>query len=168
MKKLLPKDVSRYGFTLTEVLIIIMVLGMLFAFVINIYSGAQHRARVIRAQTDLTTIKKAMVGYKSEIGELPPEGDWWTYGTDPPSEDAWRPVLEDMEAEKYLGPHLVDQLVKDPWGRAYGYDDNDCNSWADAHDPTYLQSYGPNGRDDEPNTPENDDISVRVSDGCPY
>jgi general secretion pathway protein G len=160
--------VRMQGFTIVELLIVIVVIGILAGITLNVYAKAQTQAKVSQAKSDLATIKRAMTAYRIDLGELPPAGDAWNYDTDPPSESGWRPVLEDMEENGFLGHGLVDKLVKDPWGHAYGYDDNDCGSFAGDESPTYLQSVGPNGHDNESGDSDNDDILLLISKGCIY
>ena len=167
MQKIFSRRISG-GFTIVELLVVIVVLGILASLVINGYAQAQHQAKVTKAKSDITTIKRAMLAYRIDTGELPPEGDWWNYDTVPPTDDGWVPVLESMVEGGYLASGTVNDLTHDPWGHAYGYDDNDCNSFAAPNDGTYIQSFGSNGVDDEPGDSGNDDISIRITDGCPY
>lgn len=156
------------GFTIVELLIVIVVIGILAGISMNVYAKAQTRAKTAQAQSDLATIKRAMLAYRVDAGELPPEGDAWNYDTDPPSETGWREVLQAMEDGEYMSHGQIDKLAKDPWGHAYGYDDNDCGSYAGDDTPTYIQSMGPNGHDNESDDPDNDDILYMVTRGCDY
>ena len=73
-----------------------------------------------------------------------------------------------MEDGEYLSHGQIDKLAKDPWGHPYGYDDNDCGSYAGDDTPTYIQSMGPNGHDNESDDPDNDDILYMITRGCAY
>lgn len=49
-----------YGFTIVELLIVIVVIGILAAIVIVAYNGVQERSKVQKANTDLNTLVKAI------------------------------------------------------------------------------------------------------------
>jgi general secretion pathway protein G len=148
------------GFTIVELLIVIVVLGILAALVLNTYSGAQERAKITQAKSDMATIKRAMLAYKAEEGELPPAGDSWNYNTNPPSAYGWTTTLNALQASGKLGSDRPD---KDPWGNYYGYDDNDCVASSSPTAASYIRSVGPDGV-----TYTGDDITLLVSAGCIY
>lgn len=63
---------NKNGFTLVELLIVIVVIAILAAISIVAYSNIQQRARnSIRAQ-DITSIQKALELYRAEHGQYPP------------------------------------------------------------------------------------------------
>lgn len=142
------------GFTIVELLIVIVVIGILAALVMNSFSNAQKDARVTKVKSDLSAIKKSMLSYKQIYGELPPAGDFYNAGTNPPG-SSWTTVVDLLESQKLMGS---DKPVLDPWGFYYGYDDNDCNANNGA---SYVMSFGPNGA-----RGGGDDISIVVSRGC--
>ena len=59
------------GFTIVELLIVIVVIAILAAITIVAYNGIQDRARVSTIQTDLTNIKKKMYLYQVDKGQYP-------------------------------------------------------------------------------------------------
>lgn len=63
---------SRSGFTIVELLIVIVVIGILAAITIVAYNGVQDRALETRRLSDMTTITKALELYKIQNGEYPP------------------------------------------------------------------------------------------------
>jgi general secretion pathway protein G len=148
------------GFTIVELLIVIVVIGILAALAMGGYAQAQHRARVAEAKTDLATIKKAMLAYKQEFGELPPVGDAWNLDTMPPSPGYWNLTLDTLQTTKYLGS---DKPYLDPWGSPYAYDDNDCNSNSLDHSWTGVFSVGP-----DKTGWTSDDVGITISEGCSY
>lgn len=62
---------SSSGFTLVELLIVIVVIAILAAISVVAYRGVQNRAHDSRRLSDLTAITKALELYKSEIGNYP-------------------------------------------------------------------------------------------------
>ena len=59
------------GFTIVELLIVIVVIGILAAITIVAYNGIQERARVATAQADLSNNAKKMQLYYAENGAYP-------------------------------------------------------------------------------------------------
>ena len=62
-----------YGFTVVELLIVIIVIAILAAIAITTYSGIQRRSRDVARQSDVTTIQKALELYRMDNGRFPAE-----------------------------------------------------------------------------------------------
>jgi general secretion pathway protein G len=77
---------SGIGFTIVELLIVIVVIGILAAIVIVAYTGVQGRARDSQRLSDMKTIMKALEIYKLNNGVYPspnqtPNGGGWEVST---------------------------------------------------------------------------------------
>ncbi|MNY26595.1 Type II secretion system protein G precursor [compost metagenome] len=59
------------GFTIVELLIVIVIIGILAAISAVTYAGAQDRAKYSSMQSDLQAINKALVLYKVDNGNYP-------------------------------------------------------------------------------------------------
>jgi general secretion pathway protein G len=59
------------GFTIVELLIVIVVIGILAAITIVAYNGVQNRARDAQRLQDMKTITKALELYKIQTGSYP-------------------------------------------------------------------------------------------------
>ena len=59
------------GFTIVELLIVIVILGVLATIVIVAYSGVQERARSAKRQNDIAAVQKIVEAYNAEKGEYP-------------------------------------------------------------------------------------------------
>lgn len=73
------------GFTIVELLIVIVVIGVLSALVLNSFSGAQAKARFSSYMNDIKAIQKAVMNYQGEKGSYPysgTAGGCWTWTTD--------------------------------------------------------------------------------------
>ena len=140
------------GFTIVELLIVIVVIGILAAIVVVAYNGVTERAKINQASSELSSFKKAMLAYKAVNGELPPVGDAWNYGTDPPSCAYIVNLVAALTGAGYTGFKTTD-----PWGNCWGYDDNDCNTGSLGGANTYMESVGPNGLNGT------DDIGIHIS-----
>jgi general secretion pathway protein G len=107
----LPSRVTRHvsGFTLTEIMLVVVIIGILAALVIPKIAGSSERARVTAAQADINGgIKSALGQYEVDNGFYPRSlQDLIT----PPS-----------NAKNWHGPYFdPPKLPVDPWGNAYVY-----------------------------------------------
>jgi general secretion pathway protein G len=59
------------GFTIVELLIVIVVIGILAAITIVAYNGVQDRTRFAKAQSDLSSLNKAILMYYADNGKYP-------------------------------------------------------------------------------------------------
>ena len=64
-------DISRSGFTIVELLIVIVVIGILAAITIVAYNGVQNRAKVATVSTDLAGAAKQFAVFEVDAGRYP-------------------------------------------------------------------------------------------------
>lgn len=69
------------GFTIVELLIVIVVIGILAALVISTFAGAQERARYASYQTDIKAIQKAILAFHADNSYYPYSGTTASCGT---------------------------------------------------------------------------------------
>lgn len=62
------------GFTLTELLVVVAILGILAAMVMTLYVSMQTRARIAKAQADTRSLASVLTIYTAHCGTLPPSG----------------------------------------------------------------------------------------------
>jgi len=80
---------TKSGFTIVELLIVIVVIGILAAIVIVAYNGIQSRARDSQRAQDISTLNKALEIYRTTNSVYPTatpgvsEGGWESTYTDP-------------------------------------------------------------------------------------
>ncbi len=101
------------GFTLIEVMVVVVILGILAALVVPRIMGRPDDARVIKARQDIRAIESALNLYRL---------DNFIYPTTDQGLDALvqRPDTEPRPKNWTSGGYL-DRLPKDPWGNRYGY-----------------------------------------------
>lgn len=76
------KKVTQKGFTIVELLIVIVVIGILAALVITTYNGIQQKGRNTERTTDLKAIQSQLEAYYAENGVYPASTQLGTDGSD--------------------------------------------------------------------------------------
>jgi general secretion pathway protein G len=130
----------RRGFTLLELLVVLVVLGLLVSIVGPRYFNQLGKSEAKAAQTQIASIAKALDMYRVDVGRYPStEQGLAALSVAPANEAKWR------------GPYLQKTVPPDPWGRAYVY-----KSPGDAGEFDLLSF----GKDGSPGgTDENADVS---------
>ncbi|MGB7158464.1 MAG: type II secretion system major pseudopilin GspG [Tepidisphaeraceae bacterium] len=110
---------STFGFTLVEVMIVVVIIGLMAGMVV--YSTAHYldRAKKQRARADIATYAGGVDAFYLDKGRYP----------------------DNQEGLKVLVPQFVKLLQNDPWGRAYQYVQPGKSG------PFDVISYGADGRE---------------------
>lgn len=69
------KNRRQEGFTIVELLIVIVVIGILAAIVLTTYSGIQAKARNAKRQTDINSVQTQVEAYFASTGHYPSFAD---------------------------------------------------------------------------------------------
>ena len=73
MKRLINKKrASLLGFTLVELLVVIVIIGILASLVVGLSGTASRKMRESRTRSELVAIETAIESYKSKFGHYPP------------------------------------------------------------------------------------------------
>ncbi len=100
---------SSRGFTLIELMVVIMILGVLAALVVPRVMSRPDEARAVAARQDIAQIMQALKLYRLDNGRYPStEQGLQALVTRPAS----GPAAENWKS-------YLDKLPKDPWGRPY-------------------------------------------------
>jgi len=123
------KRYAHPGFTLMEILIAVMILGLLGALVgpalNNIYKNQQKRA----CESSLLGLKKSIQIYKDRVLKYPES-----------LKDLIKKPRDEQAAKRWEGPYVEgDEVPKDPWGGDFKY-----KLTPNTKHPYELYSYGPN------------------------
>jgi general secretion pathway protein G len=98
------------GFTLLELLVVVVIIGLLAAFVAPRYFGQVGKSEVNIAKAQLDALEKALDQYRLDIGRYPdPELGLNALVAKPANEPKW------------AGPYLRKDVPLDPWGKPYVY-----------------------------------------------
>jgi len=118
------------GYTLTEMLVVIAIIGLIAAVLTPNLMGQLGRSRVKAAELQLDTVATAIEAYRADVGRYPSQ-----------SEGLAALVTAPPDAETWTGPYLKGAKgVVDPWGRAVIYQAGD-----EDHDYVVM-SYGADGK----------------------
>lgn len=101
------------GFTLIEIMVVIVILGILAALVVPKVMSRPDEARIVAAKQDIASLSQALKLYKLDNRVYP-------------STDQGLIALVQKPATSPLPPNwksggYVDRLPKDPWGNDYQY-----------------------------------------------
>ena len=98
------------GFTLLELLVVLVVLGLLVSIVGPKYFNQLGKSEAKAAQAQISSIAKALDMYRVDVGRYPvTEQGLAALNAAPANEPKWH------------GPYLQKAVPQDPWGRAYLY-----------------------------------------------
>jgi len=120
---------SQDGFTLIEIMVVILILGLLATIVVQSLRSAANKAKRTKAQADLAEIKTALDRYYLDNGYYPTTDQGLGALVAPPTTGII-PLV-------YYSGGYIERLPKDPWGNPYFYR-SDGNSYV-------LKSLGPDG-----------------------
>ncbi len=128
MQKIREKRRQQGGFTLVEILIVVMIIGLLASFVAPNLIGRYERSKEEIAKAQVEMLSSGVLSFKLDMNRYPTNLDELLKSTDP----------------KWRGPYLSKQeLPKDPWGKDYLY------KTPGDHGAFDLYSLGPDGKMNE-------------------
>lgn len=98
------------GFTLLELLVVILIIGLLTGIVAPRLMGQIERSERTAAKAQIDALDKALDAYRMDMGRYPSANEGLTALVQQPAGDArWR------------GPYLKGGVPLDPWGTAFQY-----------------------------------------------
>lgn len=94
---------NRSGFTLIEIILVVVIIGILAGIAIPKLGGKSEKAMIAQAQANITALSMAIQEYEIMNGEYPPS-------------------LDALLDESKGGPFMEKKVIPtDPWGTPYQY-----------------------------------------------
>ncbi len=109
MKIPLPKPTSR-GFTIIEIMVVVVIIGILAAAIIPQFMGTTHDAKVSTSKANLAELEAALERFNIHMDRHPTTEEGLKVLTEAPA----------GEEGKWRGPYIK-LLRPDPWGNPFQY-----------------------------------------------
>ncbi len=123
-----PTASRQSGFTLLELLVVLVILGLLAGYVAPKYFAQVGKSEVKTAKAQIDALEKALDQYRIDTSHYPTtEQGLAALNTKPADEARWD------------GPYLKKTVPNDPWGKPYQY------RMPGEHGELDLFSYGRDG-----------------------
>ncbi len=110
-RRLSMRNAISQGFTLIELMVVLVIIGVLAALIVPNVLDRADDARVTAARTDVNNLMQALKLYKLDNQRYPAAAQGLQALLTKPAEGPIPPNWK----------HYLDKLPNDPWGRAYQY-----------------------------------------------
>ena len=101
-----PRAARQRGFSLIEIIIVVVLIAAIVAFAASRILGGSDRAKVNLAKSQLQTLAQKVQSYEWDTGTLPAELD---------------DLVTDPGAAGWLGPYAKAAELNDPWNEPIRY-----------------------------------------------
>lgn len=98
------------GFTLLELLVVLVILGLLAGYVAPRYFSQVGKSEVTTARAQIGALEKALDQYRLDTGHYPATEQGLAALNDRPADEP-----------RWNGPYLKKAVPADPWGKPYQY-----------------------------------------------
>jgi general secretion pathway protein G len=116
------------GFSLIELMVVIVIIGLLTTVVVINVLPSQDRAMIEKARTDVTLLDQAVEMYRMDTLKYPT------------LEEGIEVLVNAPKGAKFRSEGYIKSLPKDPWGNDYQY------LVPGEHGPYDIYSFGADGR----------------------
>ena len=100
------------GFTLIEIMVVVVIIGLLAAFVLVNYLPRVDEARITKARSDLQSIETALAMYRLDTARYPNTTQGLVALVKKP---------EDVTVRNWKEGGYISRVSRDPWGNNYHY-----------------------------------------------
>ena len=101
---------SHRGFTLLELLVVMVIIGLLAAYVGPRYFSQIGKSEVKTTRAQINALEKALDQYRIDVGSYPTT-----------EQGLAALITRPANLSRWDGPYLSKTLPMDPWGRPYAY-----------------------------------------------
>ena len=112
-KHLKPRGAHDAGFTLVEIMVVVVIIGLLATVVVLNVLPSQDRARIEKARADIGRIEQAVEMFRLDMGRYPSTDEGLDVQVTAPGD----PRLPTGFPEG----GYINRLPEDPWGGGYQY-----------------------------------------------
>jgi general secretion pathway protein G len=105
-----PNPIASGAFTLIEIMVVVVILGILAATIIPQFIGTTHDAKVSTAQSNIAELESAVERFHIHLDRYPDNDEGLQVLVEPPS----------GEEKRWRGPYIK-MLRTDPWDSPYQY-----------------------------------------------
>jgi general secretion pathway protein G len=116
LEKVNPMDINRVqppgrmrGFTLIEIMVVVVIIGLLVAIVAPNVMGRLSQAEIQAAQADIKQLSSSMNFFRMDFRRYPTE------------DEGLEILLGDNEVDGKPGSKILQSMPDDPWGNPYHY-----------------------------------------------
>jgi general secretion pathway protein G len=109
--KIQPSSKCSHGFTLVEIMVVVIVIGILASIIIPQFIGTTSDAKIAAAKGTVSELDSAVERFYVQMDRYPTTEEGLKVLVDPPTGD---------DAKQWRGPYIK-QLRNDPWGNPYQY-----------------------------------------------
>jgi len=127
--KLHAKKTSLSAFTLVEIMVVVIILGILAATIIPQFIGSSQDAKVGAAKASVAELESAVERFYVQMDRYPTADEGLKVLIEAPAND---------DDKKWRGPYIK-QLRDDPWGHPYQY------AYPGTHHPTSFDLWSAGG-----------------------
>lgn len=107
---MINRPVRARGFTLLELLVVILIIGLLTGIVAPRFLSQISRSETTTAKAQIDAFDKALQAFRIDVGRFPSTSEGLqALVSAPGNEPRWR------------GPYLKGNVPADPWGQPYKY-----------------------------------------------
>jgi len=128
MKMRICSEKKRRGFTLVELLVVMVIIGLLAALVAPRLFPKLGKGKQAAAKAQIELLGQALDQYRLDVGFYPN------------TQEGLKALMTNPGVEKWEGPYLKKNLPLDPWGKEYLYQSPGTHGEFD------LYSYGRDGK----------------------
>jgi general secretion pathway protein G len=106
MKKQKTKNRKQKGFSLIEILVVMVIMATIMGIVANSIGNNKKKAKLKEAEIKINRLKMSVEGFNTDTGYYPQNLD---------------ELINDNGDGNWLGPYAKQKEIKDPWNEKFHY-----------------------------------------------